>query len=310
MNVLLTALAPLVWGSTYLVTTEFLPPARPLLAGALRALPVGLWLVAGYGRLPNGWWWWRAVVLGSLNIGLFFALLFVAAYRLPGGVAATLGAVQPLLVAGLAWLLLAQKPSTITLLPGLAGLVGVGLLVLGPGVELDPVGVAAALGGALSMAAGIVLSRRWARPVPLLVFTGWQLVAGGVLLALLSLLVEGLPPSLSPTHLGGFVYLGIVGTGLAYVMWFRGIEKLGVSVAFLGLFSPVVATALGYLVLEQSFAAGQLLGAATVLGSVFVGQWGGRECDEVFQETAEVAEVNDETAGAALFGSSCGPVRR
>ena len=42
-------------------------------------------------------------MLGALNIGLFFALVFVAAYRLPRGVAATVGTAQPLLVASLAW---------------------------------------------------------------------------------------------------------------------------------------------------------------------------------------------------------------
>ena len=270
-DVLLAAVAPIVWGSTYLVTTEFLPPDRPLLVGALRALPVGLWIVAGYGALPKGWWWWRVLVLGTLNIGLFFALLFLAAYRLPGGVAAMLGAVQPLLVAGLAWLLLSQRPTTLTLTAGVFGVAGVGLLVLGPGTQLDPVGVAAALGGAVSMAVGIVLAKRWVRPVSLLLFTGWQLVVGGVVLALLSLLVEGVPPRLSLTHVAGFAYLGLIGTGLAYALWFRGIERLGVSVSFLGLLSPVVATVLGYMVLDQSLTAVQLLGAVTVLGSVCVG---------------------------------------
>ncbi|WP_249044498.1 hypothetical protein [Crossiella equi] len=77
--VLLTALAPAVWGSTYLVTTELLPPGRPLLAAVLRALPAGLLLVALTRRLPRGDWWWRSFVLGALNIGVFFALLFVAA---------------------------------------------------------------------------------------------------------------------------------------------------------------------------------------------------------------------------------------
>jgi probable blue pigment (indigoidine) exporter len=271
----LAALAPIVWGSTYLVTTEFLPPDRPLLVGALRALPVGLVIVAAYGRLPKGWWWWRVAALGVLNIGLFFALLFIAAYRLPGGIAATLGAIQPLLVAGLAWLLLSQQPTIRTLLSGVAGVFGVGLLVLGPGVQLDPVGIVAALGGAVSMAAGIVLAKRWVRPVPLLLFTGWQLVAGGAVLAVLSLLLEGLPPKLTLTNVAGFTYLGLIGTGLAYALWFKGIETLGVSVSFLGLLSPVVATVLGYVGLGQSLTMTQVIGAAIVLGSVLGGQWAG-----------------------------------
>jgi probable blue pigment (indigoidine) exporter len=192
-NLLLSALAPVVWGSTYLVTTEFLPPDRPLLVGALRALPVGLWIVISSRKFPQGSWWWRATVLGILNIGLFFALLFLAAYRLPGGVAATLGAIQPLLVVGLGWLLLSQKPSIFTLLSGLGGMIGVALLVITPTTHLDPMGVGAALGGTVSMAAGIVLTKRWVRPVSLLVFTGWQLVVGGIFLTLFSLLIEGVP---------------------------------------------------------------------------------------------------------------------
>jgi probable blue pigment (indigoidine) exporter len=106
---LLTPVTPAVWGTTYAVTTEFLPPGRPLLAGVLRALPAGLVLLALTRRLPTGIWWWRSAVLGFLNIGLFFALLFVSAYRLPGGMAAVLGAAQPLVVAGLTVLLLTER---------------------------------------------------------------------------------------------------------------------------------------------------------------------------------------------------------
>jgi probable blue pigment (indigoidine) exporter len=89
----LTALTPVVWGTTYLATTQWLPADRPLLAALMRALPAGLLLVAVGRRLPTGTWWLKAATLGALNIGVFFALLFVTAYRLPGGVAATLGAV-------------------------------------------------------------------------------------------------------------------------------------------------------------------------------------------------------------------------
>src|SRR6476660_2501479 len=81
----LTAFAPAAWGTTYLVTERLLPPDRPLLSATLRALPTGLVLLTVCRRLPSREWWWRAVVLGLCNIGLFFPLLFLAAYRLPGG---------------------------------------------------------------------------------------------------------------------------------------------------------------------------------------------------------------------------------
>lgn len=80
---LLTSVAPIAWGSTYYVTATFLPPDRPLFGAAHRALPVGLVLLLHGRRLPRGPWWWKALVLGTLNIGAFFALVYVAALRLP-----------------------------------------------------------------------------------------------------------------------------------------------------------------------------------------------------------------------------------
>ncbi|MBB5805703.1 putative blue pigment (indigoidine) exporter [Saccharothrix ecbatanensis] len=268
-----TALAPAVWGTTYFVTTEYLPPDRPLLAGLLRALPAGLLLVAVTRQLPRGDWWWRSLVLGSLNIGVFLPLLFLAAYRLPGGVAATVGAVQPLVVAGLATVLLGQRMTTRTALAAIAGIVGVALLVLRADAQLDAVGVAAALGGAVAMATGVVLSKRWTTPAPLLAVTGWQLVAGGVVLLPVTLLFEGLPPALTATNLGGFAYLGIIGGALTYALWFRGIRLLqATQVTFLGLLSPVVATLVGWLALDQGLTAWQVLGAAVVLGALVAAQ--------------------------------------
>ncbi|MCG6497908.1 EamA family transporter [Kitasatospora sp. A2-31] len=272
--VLVTALAPAIWGSTYLVTTELLPPGRPLLAGVLRALPAGLLLIAVTRRLPKGSWWWRSAVLGALNIGAFFALLFVAAYRLPGGVAATVGAVQPLIAAGLSAALLGDRLTLRTLLSGIAGVVGVSLLVLRANAQLDALGVAAALGGAVVMATGVVLAKRWTSPAPLLATTGWQLTAGGLLLVPVTLLVEGPPPShLTGSNLLGYGYLALIGAAVAYGLWFRGLRALPpTSVTFLGLLSPVVATALGWLVLGQDLAPVQALGAVIVLGSLAAAQ--------------------------------------
>lgn len=194
-DVLLTALAPAVWGSTYLVTTELLPPGRPLLASAVRALPAGLVLLAIGRRLPHGAWWWRAAVLGALNIGVFFYLLFVAAYHLPGGVAALVVAVQPMIVLLLGAVLLKEpiRPAQVTAC--VLGVAGVALLALTPRADIDATGIVAGLAAAVSMAVGIVLTKLWGRPagIGVLTFTGWQLTAGGLLLAPVTLAAEGLP---------------------------------------------------------------------------------------------------------------------
>lgn len=268
-----TALAPVAWGTTYLVTTELLPAGRPLSAGALRALPAGLLVLAITRTLPRGDWWWRAAVLGTLNIGAFFALLFVAAYRLPGGVAATLGAAQPLVVAALAFALLGERPTRWRLGWGVAGIVGVATMVLRGQVSFDLVGIVAGLAGTGVMATGVVLTKRWARPVGLLTFTGWQLTAGGLLLAPLALAIEGSPPALDGAAVGGYAWLAIVGTLLAYALWFQGLDRLPIAaLSFLPLLSPAVATALGWVVLGQALTPVQTLGFALALASIAAAQ--------------------------------------
>ncbi|URN17324.1 MULTISPECIES: EamA family transporter [Streptomyces] len=272
---LMTVLAPAVWGSTYLVTTEFLPPDRPLLASLVRALPAGLILLLITRVLPRGVWWWRATVLGVLNIGAFFYFLFLAAYHLPGGVAALVMSIQPMIVLLLGALLLKERIQPVHVVACLVGAAGIALLVLQPGAGLDGVGVVAGLLGALSMACGIVLTKRWGRPegVTLLTFTGWQLTVGGLLLLPVTLVGESLPDRVTWTNIGGFAYLSIIGALIAYVLWFRGLARLpALAVSFLSFASPLCATVLGYLFLDQSLRPLQLLGAAAVIGAVVLAQ--------------------------------------
>ncbi|MEM7714674.1 MAG: EamA family transporter [Cyanobacteria bacterium P01_A01_bin.68] len=272
-NILLTSIAPISWGTTYAVATEFLPPNHPLLVASLRSLPIGLLMTLGLRKFPQGIWWWRILVLGSLNIGLFQALLFIAAYRLPGGVAATAGSIQPLLVVFFSWLVLNEKPSKLSIVAAITGFGGVGLLVLNPSASLDTIGIIAALGGAVMMGLGTVLVKKWKRPVSLIVFTAWQLTVGGIVLLPIALITEGTFDSVSTTNLWGFIYLGLIGTGLAYTLWFRGIDKLKpTTVSYLGLMSPVVATIVGYVFLQQTFTLIQTIGVVVVLLSVFIGQ--------------------------------------
>lgn len=271
--ILLTALAPALWGTTYLTTSLFLPPDRPLLAATLRALPAGLLLLIVCRRLPRGAWWWKSWVLGVLNIGAFFALLFVAAYRLPGGVAAIVGGIQPLIVALLASRLLHERLTPRTLIAGVAGVFGVALITLQAQARLDALGLLAAAGGTVAMALGIVLTRRWGSPAAPLTTTAWQLMTGGLTLLVLLFVFEGLPTvALTPVNVAAYAYLSLVGTAFAYVMWFRGIAALPASTtAFLGLVSPVVAIVLGWAVAHQALSAVQLAGVAVVLGSIVAG---------------------------------------
>ncbi|MBB1438986.1 EamA family transporter [Shewanella sp. SG41-4] len=251
-NLLITSISPVIWGSSYLITTEYLPAGYPLTVAMLRGLPVWLLLLLVVRQLPSGNWWLKILLLGGLNFSIFWWMLFESAYRLPGGIAATVGAIQPLIVIILARFFLGTSIRPLALVAAVIGICGIGILILTPQASLDPVGLAAGLVGALSMGLGTVLSRRWQPQVSLLTFTSWQLVAGGLLLLPAAMWFEPALPALTQNNLLGFIYLGLVGSALTYLLWFRGLSRLEpASVSMLGFLSPITAVAIGWLFLEQ-----------------------------------------------------------
>ena len=268
--ILTTALAPLIWGSTYLVTTEFLPPNRPFTAALIRVLPAGLLLLAWTRRLPRRGEWGFVALLGFLNIGFFQAMLFVAAYRLPGGLAAVLSSTQTLMVLVFTWLIGKTMPPKAAWAWSATGVLGIAMLVLSPSARYDDTGILAALSGAAAMALGVYLSKYKKTSLPVLAFTGWQLFIGGVFLLPVALLAEPPLESLSPANIGGYLYLCLFGAVFAYVLFFNGIVKLSpAAVSSLGLLSPVSAFVLGWLFLGQGMDAKSLAGFALVLVSIF-----------------------------------------
>ena len=268
-QLLLTAIAPLIWGTTYLVTSEWLPPGRPFTAAALRCLPAGLLLLLCFRQWPQRKDWGPLALLSALNIGAFQALLFVAAYRLPGGVAAVVGAIQPLLVMAMAWALDGRRPRSLALAAGTGGVLSMAALLLAPGAAWDVVGVSAALAGAACMAAGTFLARRWRIALPVLPLTGWQLLLGGLMLLPWALWLDPALTQLSASQAGAYLYLSLVGTLLSYALWFRGLRVLpAVSVASLGLLSPLCAVLLGWLWLDQGLSPIGALGFLGVLISI------------------------------------------
>jgi len=272
-DVLLTALAPAIWGSTYIVTTQLLPPDRPFTAALIRVLPAGILLLLTTRRLPALRDLGRLVILSALNIGVFQALLFVAAYRLPGGLAAVLGAIQPLLVMMLVWGIDRRAPRALTLWAALAGVLGMAMLLLSPQTVFEPVGIAAALLGAICMATGVWLTRRWKINLPVMALTGWQLLFGGLILLPAACFIDAPLPSLTGLQWAAYAWLSLAGALVAYDLWFRGINRLpSVAVASLGLLSPLAAVGLGWIVLSQVMSGTALVGLVIVLASVLVVQ--------------------------------------
>jgi probable blue pigment (indigoidine) exporter len=273
---LLTLLAPISWGTTYVTVTQLLPEGRPLLVAAMRVVPSGIVLLlvgAVVSRWrPRGAEWWRTAVLALFNFGLFFPLLVAAVYRLPGGVAAAVGGLQPLLVAGFTWLLAGRRPRPIDVAVGCVAALGVALVVLRPGAEPDLVGIVAAVAANVSFSVGVVLTKRFPAPTNRIAATGWQLAMGGALLVPLTLVFEGAPPALDGRNLAGFAYLSLAGTALAFVLWFNGIRRLPPAAPpLLGLAAPVTGAVMGWVVLGQSLSPVQLTGFAITIGAIAYG---------------------------------------
>jgi len=270
----LTALVPCIWGSTFVVTTELLPNSGAFTNASIRALMAGFLLLLLNKEFPKRKWIWKIVVAGALNFSIFWCLLFVAAYRLPGGVAATIGAIQPLFVYALSVWLLNAKLNWRIYAVACVGILGVAMLAITSEAKIDPIGISAATGGALSMALGIVLTKRWQMKVSPLSFSAWQLIVGGALLVPVAVILEDPFAPMTADNLAGHLFLGIVGGALTYAIWFKGISRLGpVIPTTLGFFSPLAAIFLGWLILDQTLTSMQIFGAVLVLGSVITSIW-------------------------------------
>ncbi|GAA5093518.1 EamA family transporter [Wohlfahrtiimonas larvae] len=269
---LLTMLTPLIWGSTYIVTTELLPPNQPFLAALLRVLPAGLILVLCTRVLPKGKDWLKIAILGILNVGLMQAMIFVAAYRLPGGLAAILAAIQPIIVMILMSAVAKVQLPKAAWIAGVTGFLGMIIMLYSPNMKVDMVGVLAALTGALSMACGTFFSRYWKVNLPLFAFTGWQLLFAGLFILPIFLTMESWP-TMTLTNIMGYIYLCLFGAVIAYILWFQGIKQLSPAiVSSLGLLTPVSAFILGWIFLGQKLSILSFVGLVIILGSIYVVQ--------------------------------------
>ncbi|RWR12656.1 DMT family transporter [Paenirhodobacter populi] len=261
----------ILWGFTYLLTTDMLPH-HPALVAAVRALGGAAFLLAIGWELPPRDWLGRLFILGTLNTGVFFGLFFIGVMRLPGGVAAIFQALGPIAVLLLAWGILRKTPSAMQFLSVVMGVVGVTLVVLRAGVRIDGIGVAAALASTVSLSLGGVLMNRWGKaPIGFAAFTGWQLLVGGVELALVTLLIGDFGGGITVTNVVAFAILAVLLTGIPFLLWFKAISRIGaVNVMPFILLTPVTALVLDAVFKGLIPTAIQLLGVAIVMAALVV----------------------------------------
>ncbi|MCS5734119.1 DMT family transporter [Herbiconiux daphne] len=271
--ILVTAIAPVAWGSNYYVTRQFLPDDSPLWGAVLRAVPAGLLLMAVARARPHGSWWWRSLVLGALNVGAFFVLIYLASQLLPSSVASTIMATSAGVLMLLAWPLLADRPTLLPALGALLGFAGVAVMLLGDTGGVDALGVAASVAAMLMSSTGFILTKKWAADQKILAVTSWQLIGGGLLVLPFALVFEGGVPALDGPALAGFAYVTVIATAVAFVAWFAGLRHLPAgTVGLVGLLNPVTGVLLGTLLAAEPFGWRQAFGTALVLAGVLLGQ--------------------------------------
>jgi len=302
--VLVTAIAPIAWGSTYFVTHEYLPADTPLWGSVFRALPAGLLLLLVSRRLPHGRWWWRSLVLGVLNVGAFFLLIYTAAVLLPASVASTVMASSPIAIMLAAWLILGQRPRVLAAVGGALGIAGVVLLVAGGG-EVDLRGVTASVGGLVCSSIGYALATRWGGGVDLVASTSWQLLVGGLLLLPAAIAIEGAPPAVTGLpELLAYVYVAIVATAVAYVAWFAGLRHLrSATVGLVGLLNPVTGVLLGVAIGGETLAGSQLTGLALVAVAIALGLPWRRASPRLVRRSLRPFPVAEAAIPAAMTGN-------
>lgn len=276
-----------IWGSTYLAIAVMIETLPPLLTAGARFMVAGLLMLGAlvaHARLrpreapverPTAAHWRSAFIVGGLlllggNGGVVLAEQFI-----PSGMAAVLVATVPIWLAVFDAILARRRPSVLVVGGLIAGIVGVAIL-LAPveGIdELDPLGIGLVVVAAISWAIGSLYARRAPLPRSQLLGTGLEMLAGGiVLVAAGSLLGE-----IGRTDVSSFSLRSIL--ALAYLIGFGSIVAFtaytwllaNVSVSTVGTYAyvnPIVAVALGAVILSEPITIRTLVATVIIIGAV------------------------------------------
>ncbi len=272
-----------LWGSSFLfinLALEGLSPPQVVL-GRLTLGALVLALVVALLRAPlprSRAVWGHLLVAGIVANVVPWLLLAWGQQQVPSGLAGVLNAATPLFTTMVAAAALSDERLHLRRAVGLAlGFAGVALVV-GP-VEL---GAAAAdrvplvpqlaiVGAAACYGVGFTYMRRFLSGrghSPLVLAAGQLACAAGVLWLLAPLLAGG-APTLTLGVLGAITGLGVLGTGTAYILYYRLLGEIGATrTSTVTYLIPVVAVTLGVVVLDEPLRASMLLGAAVVVAGV------------------------------------------
>jgi drug/metabolite transporter (DMT)-like permease len=274
-------LVVVLWALCFPLIAVGLSAAPPLYFAALRAFVAGLGLLlpALLLRRPlpsrNTWPGLVGAALGATSLG--FTGMFLGGGIISPGLATVLTNTQPLIAAVLAYAALGERLGRGGVAGLLLGFAGILLIALsgsrGEGTITTPLGVAYVLLGAVGVAGGNVLLKRLAGRVDPLMATAWQLLLGGLPLLLASLVFEApFRVTWSVTFVVVLLALGLLGTALAFVLWFSLLARTELtrlnSFTFL---TPVLALLIGVLFFSERMPPLELGGIGlTLAGALWV----------------------------------------
>ena len=264
------------WGASFLFMRQATLEFGPLPTAAVRVTVATLFLLPlmlAHGQWPALRRHWRPVLLcGLLNSGIPFALFSFALLHISTGLSSILNATVPLFGALVAWAWLGQRPGASRGIGLVVGFVGVALLAwdkiglrAGAPAALAAWAVAACLGATLCYAVAASFTHRYLSGLPsLMTATGSQIGATlGLALPALAAWPAQMP---GPAAWASVVALGVLCTGVAYVLYFRLIEELGPARALTVTFTvPVFAIVYGSTLLGEAVSPWMLLCGAIVL---------------------------------------------
>ena len=224
------------------------------------------------------------LVMALINITIPFALITWAEQSVDSALAAILNSSVPLFVIVIAPLFLPDEPIRLNGVVGLAvGFIGVVLLV-SPGLMSatgDLAGSVALLGSSLAYALGNVYSRRNVRGLPPLVPAVFQVTFAFLIVGVIALVVERPWETVRPDPAAWFsvIWLGVFGSGLAYMLYFRLLGRWGATrTALVAYLLPIYGIVLGFLVLQEHIDITLILGTALIIAGVAIvnSPWGQR----------------------------------
>ena len=263
-----------IWGWSFLFIKVILEDAPPtFLAWGRIALGLAVLVVAMRRRaepLPERRYWGHLVVLGLAMSVLPFMLIGWGEQHISSALTSVLNACTPLFAAGFAAGLLGERLRPAQLAGVAVGFLGVAVVAGVGGGDLagsSLLGSAAVVLAGAGYGFGFAYANRFTTGLSALQLSFGQLLAGTVLLAP----VAAVDLAAGRVHLGlqaalSLVLLGTVGTGYAYLLNYRTLQESGATVASLVTYLvPLVAVALGVVVLDEPFSLRLVIGGLVVV---------------------------------------------